>query len=453
MRKLKFLSKWSLWMILLQAAGLAGTAQTREKILHQLNQLLLYTVMDDLFSPPVACRIYTYPNIAFYECIRNEDPGFPSLGGKLNGFPPPSPVQTGHPGGPEKSLAYDFFIAACVAFSRTGESLVGSEYKLRDWRDAFLDSLKKETDSTLLSVSVGYGYKIADEVISWYKKDHYAETRGMMRFVHSDKPGKWQPTPVDFAPGLEPHWKSIRPMTLKNAAQLSPSKKISYSISKQSVFYKNVMEVYKIGKQGDSSKKAIAYYWDDNPNISVEQGHFNYFIHKISPAGHWVMITGQVCTEKNIPLLKASQAYALATISMFDGFIACWHEKYTTDLIRPVTVIHRYIDEKWEPLIQTPPFPEFTSGHAVISTAAATVLTSLFGENYHFTDHTEIPFGMAPRSFSSFLKASEECALSRVYGGIHYPETARISIQQGNTIGKHVIKTCLPGSTKIKNKQ
>ena len=120
--------------------------------------------------------------------------------------------------------------------------------------------------------------------------------------------------------------------------------------------------------------------------------------------------------------------------------------------IRPVTVIHRYINEKWEPLIQTPPFPEFTSGHAVISTAAATVLTSLFGENYGFTDHTEIPFGIAPRSFSSFLKASEECAWSRVYGGIHYPETARISIQQGNAIGKHVIKTCLPGSTKIKNK-
>jgi hypothetical protein len=452
MRKLKFWSKWSLWMILLQVPGLAGTAQTREKILHQLNQLLVYTVMDDLFTPPVACRIYTYPNIAFYECIRHEDPGFPSLGGKLNGFPPPSPVQTGHTGGPEKSIAYDFFIAACVAFSRTGESLVGSEYKLRDWRDAFLDSLKKETDSTLLSASVGYGYKIADQVISWYKKDHYAETRGMMRHVHTDKPGKWQPTPVDFAPGLEPHWKSIRPMTLKNAAQLSPAKKLSYNMSKQSVFYKNVMEVYTIGKKGDSSKKAIAYYWDDNPNISVEQGHFNYFIHKISPAGHWVMITGQVCTEK-YSLLKASQAYALATISMFDGFISCWHEKYTTDLIRPVTVIHRYIDEKWEPLIQTPPFPEFTSGHAVISTAAATVLTSLFGENYDFTDHTEISFGMAPRSFSSFLKASEECAWSRVYGGIHYPETARISIQQGNAIGKHVIKTCLPGSSKINNKQ
>ncbi|MGQ0738722.1 MAG: vanadium-dependent haloperoxidase [Bacteroidota bacterium] len=427
--------------VVFQSAGFSAAAQSREQTLHRLNQLLVTTVMDDLFTPPVACRIYTYPNIAFYECLRNEDPSFPPLSGKLNGLLLPKP---------EKNTAPDFFIAACIAFSRTGESLVGSEYKIRDWREAFLDSLKKITDSTLLSVSLNYGNKIAAAVIAWHKKDRYAETRGMMRYVTSHKPGKWQPTPIDFAPGLEPHWKSIRPMTLKTAAQFSPAKKLAYSMSKQSAFYKNVMEVYQTGRKNDSVKKSIAYYWDDNPNISVEQGHFNYFIHKISPAGHWVMITGQVCTEKNIPVLRASQAYALAAISMFDGFISCWHEKYTSELIRPVTVIHRYIDEKWEPLIQTPPFPEFTSGHAVISTAAATVLTGLFGDNYSFTDNTETPFGIAPRSFASFLKASEECAWSRVYGGIHYPETARISIQQGSAIGRHVIKTCLPGVVKHK---
>jgi membrane-associated phospholipid phosphatase len=202
------------------------------------------------------------------------------------------------------------------------------------------------------------------------------------------------------------------------------------------------MEVYRIRKTMDTLKKAIALYWDDNPNISVEQGHFNYFIHKISPAGHWMMIARQACIEKNIPLIRASQAYALTAIAMFDAFIAGGDEKYKTERIRPVTVINRYIDEKWEPLIQTPPFPEFTSGHAVVSNAAATVLTSLLGDNYHFTDHTEIPFGISPRSFSSFLKASEESSWSRVYGGIHYPETARISIQQGKTVGNYILARC-----------
>lgn len=199
------------------------------------------------------------------------------------------------------------------------------------------------------------------------------------------------------------------------------------------------MQVYEISKTLDSTQKAIALYWDDNPNISVERGHFNYFLHKVSPAGHWIMITRQACLEKNISLIKASEAYALTSIALFDAFISCWDEKFTIDLVRPVTYINKYIDEKWQPFIQTPPFPEFTSGHAVISNAAATVLTGIFGDNYSFTDNTEIPFGIQPRSFSSFLKAAEESTMSRVYGGIHYLETARISGIQGRQIGKYVL--------------
>jgi hypothetical protein len=430
------------WVIL-SCLTIGAKAQPKEQLLHHLNQMLVTTVMDDLFTPPVACRIYTYPNIAFYECIRLQDSVLPSLAGKLNGletlpYPP-------------RQMPPDFLIAACIAFARTGESLVGSEYKIKDWREAFVDSLRKITDSSRLAVSVDFGTKTAEAIIAWHKKDQYLQTRAMMRYVASKKPGKWQPTPIDFAPGLEPHWKSIRPMTLKKASQFSPSKKLTYNMAKQSLFYRNVMEVYRMGKKADSLQQAIAYYWDDNPNISVEQSHFNYFIHKISPAGHWIMLTRQVCIEKKIPVSLSSQAYTLAAISMFDGFISCWYEKYTTELIRPVTVINLFIDEKWEPLIQTPPFPEFTSGHAVISSAAATVLTGLFGNNFSFVDNTEVPFGIPARSFPSFLKAAEECAWSRVYGGIHYPETARISIQQGIQIGSYVLKACLLNPNHLKN--
>lgn len=435
MRKIALIARTFLPAALLCVSGFSSLkGQTKEQTLHELNQLLINTVMDDLFTPPVACRIYTYPNIAFYECIRHDDPLLSSLAGKLNGLASlPAP---------DKNSKADHFIAACIAFSRVGQSLVGSEYKLEDWRNAFIDSLKKLMDTTLVASSVSYGKQMADAIIAWIKKDHYAETRGMQRYVYSEKPGRWKPTPIDFAQALEPHWKEIRPMLLKTPAQFSPAKKLVYNMSKQAEFYKNVMEVYTIGKKLDSTKTAIAWYWDDNPNISNEEGHFNYFTHKVSPGGHWIMITRQACLEKNIPVTKASQAYALTAIALFDAFISCWYEKYLTDLIRPVTVINRYIDPKWKPLIQTPPFPEFTSGHAVISNAAATVLTSVFGENYSFTDNTEIPFGIAPRTFSSFYKAAEESSWSRVYGGIHYPETARISIKQGKQVGANVIKLC-----------
>ena len=408
-------------------------AQSKEQTLHNLNTLLINTVMDDIFSPPVSTRIYVYPNIAFYECIRRDDPSLASMAGKLNGLNNiPSPA-----------MPIDNFIAACFSFSYVGQSLVGSEYKMEDWRKAFGDSLMQHTDTTLTKNSMRYGRTVADSIIVWTKKDNYLRSRGMGRFVLSNKPGTWLPTPEEYSQALEPHWNSIRPLTLQSAGQFSPKEKLRYSPNKHSPFYKTMMEVYKIGKTLDSTRKATAWYWDDNPNVSVVKGHLTYFIHKVSPGGHWIMIAQQASQKKRLPVTRASQVYTLTAIALFDAFIACWDEKFKTDLIRPITVINILVDKDWKPLIQTPPFPEFTSGHAVISNAAATVLTHLLGDDFEFTDQTEIPFGIKPRSFSSFNAAAAESSMSRVYGGIHYPETARISAQQGKTIGNYVINKLL----------
>ena len=424
-----YLKKTILFFLLIIAGWNNIYPRHKEQVLQQLNTLLIHTVMDDLFTPPVASRIYVYPNIAFYECIRFDDPSFISLSGKLNGL-------AALPG-PQKNI--DNFISASIAFSFVAQNLVGSEYKFEEWRKTFIDSIRSVSDTTILNYSFQYGKRIADSIIRWIQKDNYMVSRGMMRYVISDNPGAWQPTPLDYAAGMEPNWNTIRPLVLESCSQFSPQKKLAYNSSKQSAFYKNVLEVYKISKNLDSSRAYIALYWDDNPNISLLKGHLNYFVHKVSPGGHWLMIAGQACSQKNIPVNKASLAYTLTAIAIFDGFISCWDEKYKTNLVRPITFINRHIDEKWEPLIQTPPFPEFTSGHAVISNAAATVLTALLGENFAFTDNTEIPFGMKPRHFKSFYQAAAESTISRVYAGIHYPETARISTKQGQAIGKFVI--------------
>jgi len=419
-----------------------GHAQQKEKMLHQLNDLLINTVMDDLFTPPIASRIYTYPNIAFYECIRFDDPSAQPLSGKLNGLKQLPLTGKGN----------DNFISACIAYSLVAQNLVGSEYKIEDWRNWFVDSIKNLVDVVVYKNSYDYGKRIADSIIAWAKKDNYLKSRGMTRFTASEKPGTWQPTPNDYAPGLEPHWNVLRPMIMRSCSQFSPTEKLKYNSSTQSLFYKNVMEVYNISKKMDSAQRQIAFYWDDNPNVSVIEGHLTYFIHKISPGGHWIKIAGQACQQKNISLVKTAQVYALSSISIYEAFIACWDEKYKTNLIRPVTVINNHIDADWKPLIQTPPFPEFTSGHSVTSNAAAAVLTALLGDNFSFTDETEIPFGHNPKTFLSFNAAAKESSASRVYGGIHYPETARISILQGQRIGKYVIQTLYkPAGVKSKS--
>ncbi len=407
-------------------------AQDKAATLHQLNTLLINTVMVDFFSPPVASRIYAYPNIAFYECIRHDDPALPSLSGKLNGLKnlPAAPAN--------KNV--DHFIAACISFSYVAQNLVGSEYKIAEWRTAFTDSLMLQADSMVAKNSMQYGKRVADSIISWTKKDNYLRSRGMLRFVLSDKPGTWQPTPLDYAQALEPHWNTIRPFTLRSPSQFSPKEKLPYSTSKTSTFYKTMMELYAIGKNIDTAQKATAKYWDDNPNVAINIGHLSYFIHKISPGGHWIMIAQQACRKKKESVTRSALAYALTSIALFDGFISCWDEKYKTNLVRPITIINKMVDKHWEPYIQTPPFPEFTSGHSVISNAAATVLTELFGADFEFTDETEIPFGNETRHFNSFFEAANESTMSRVYGGIHYPETARISTEQGKNVGKNVLR-------------
>lgn len=411
-------------------------AQSEEKSLHDLNTLLIETVMHDLYTPIVASRIYVYPNIAFYECIRFKDESLTTLKGKLNGL---DEIST-----PDKNEKIDYWISACVSFSRVAKSLVASEYKFAKWETAFIDSLVKVKDQKELKSSMDFGYLIADQIISWSKSDNYIESRGLSRFTIKNDPGSWQPTPLEYASALEPNWNTIRPMTLKTPSQFSPTTKLVYSDSKNSLFYKNVKEVYETVNNLDTLQKEIALYWDDNPNVMQNIGHLEYFIHKISPGGHWLMIGQQACIQKGVSVTKSSQVYALTSIAIFDAFIACWDEKYATNLIRPITIINRILDKDWNPYLQTPPFPEFTSGHGVISNTAATVLTKLLGEDYSFTDEVEIPFGLKPRNYKSFNEAAYEACWSRVYGGIHYPETARISIIQGQQIGNYILNKLYP---------
>lgn len=435
------LLKRTISLLIIGLAVLPAKAQDKAKVLHELNTLLINTVMVDFFTPPVASRIYAAPNLAFYECIRRDDPSLPSIANKINGVLNIPPVPN--------TEKVDNFIVGCVSYSYVAQSMVGSEYKIEDWRKAFIDSLLyKGGNADLIKNSFLYGKLVADSVAAWVKRDNYNQSRGMPRFTLSTDAGTWQPTPADYAQAIEPHWNTIRPYLLSSPSQFSPKDKLPYSMKKTSVFYKTMMEVYEIVKNLDTTRKATAKYWDDNPNVSVNLGHLNYFIHKISPGGHWMMITQQACIKKNESVSRSSQAYTLAAIAMFDAFISCWDEKFKSNLIRPVTVINDFVDKNWQPYIQTPPFPEFTSGHAVISNAAATVLTGLLGDNFEFTDQTEIPFGNDVRHFNSFLDASRESTMSRVYGGIHYPETARISIIQGKEVGNHVLRTLYPAAIK-----
>ena len=167
-------------------------------------------------------------------------------------------------------------------------------------------------------------------------------------------------------------------------------------------------------------------------------GHVLFATKKISPGGHWINIARQVCRQTRTGLVCSAEVYASLAIVMADAFIACWAEKYRSRVIRPETYINRYISGSWTPLLQTPPFPEYTSGHSVVSGAASVMLTQMFGEDFSYTDSTELEFDIPVRRFSSFKQAAAEAAISRLYGGIHYMPAIKNGLEEGTAIGVYI---------------
>lgn len=217
-------------------------------------------------------------------------------------------------------------------------------------------------------------------------------------------------------------------------AQLPPPPAFSSKVDSQ--FYQAALEVYTTVKALTPEQKLIARYWADDPWLTI------------TPPGHSLAIATQVLEQEEASLEMAAITYAKLGIAVADSFIACWRDKYTWNLIRPLTYIQRNIDATWnkpsitDPVI-TPPFPSYPSGHASDSAAAMAVLTDLVGANYHFTDRSREDAGFAPRSFDSFMQAAEEAAISRLYGGIHYRFDSEAGLQQGKCVGERVNRLAL----------
>lgn len=399
---------------------------------HRSMKKLTDVIVHDIFSPPVASRIYVYPNIAAFETLIHDYPGYQSLEGQLNGL---KDVPQ-----PEQGKEYCFPLASIHAFLLTGKALIFSEDEIVAFENELLEEFKAlRIPEEVYDRSLAYGKTVSDHILAWAGTDMYKETRTYPKYTIPEDPAKWKPTPPDYKDGIEPSWNKIRTLVIDSANQFAPPPPTEFSIDKESQFFKEAMEVYEAVKSVDEEKVAIAEFWDCNPFVSHHQGHVMFATKKITPGGHWMGIAYIAAKTTNADLMKSVETYTRVAISLFDAFISCWDEKYRSNLVRPETVINTFIDESWLPVLQTPPFPEHTSGHSVISSASAVALTSLYGDNFAFVDSTEMEYGLPVRSFTSFYQASEEAAISRLYGGIHYRPAINYGVAQGRAIGKLIV--------------
>lgn len=433
MRKLAliFLAAGTIWGCQTTPADYETTASDPEFLRRSIYKLT-DVMVHDIFSPPAASRVYAYPSIAAYEAMAVSSPDYQSLAGQLHGLEEiPQP---------EEGEEYSYSLASIRAFLATARKLIFSEEMIREFEEEIYGEFKATgMPSDVYERSIAYGDAVSAHIWAWAGKDNYNETRTFPKYtIDTDEEYRWQPTPPGYMDGIEPHWNQIRTFVLDSATQYIPIRPTEYDMSENSLFYKEVMEVYEVGLELDEEQREIASFWDCNPYVMNTRGHLMFATKKITPGAHWMLITSIVTRQENDDFMTTSEAYARVAIALADAFISCWDEKYRSVLIRPETVINKYIDEDWKPLLQTPPFPEYTSGHSVISTAAAMTLTELYGETFNFNDTSELAYGLPARSFNSFMEASAEAAVSRLYGGIHYMPAISNGVDQGKRVGEFV---------------
>ncbi|GJG87045.1 hypothetical protein tb265_22260 [Gemmatimonadetes bacterium T265] len=398
---------------------------TDADLLHRAVQDVTGTMTYDIISPPQGSRVYAYAAVAAYEAMRPGYPGYRTLAGQLHGLdslPKPGPGSIYYP------------LAGIRAYLTVGRQLTFSRARMDSLRAAMDAEYQRRLRSDEFARSVAYGDTIAGRVLKWAGGDRFLKTRGAPKYSVTSEAGRWAPTPPAYMEAVEPHWGELRPFVIDTGSQFKPEPAYRFDTAAGSSYMRDVREVYSVGRALTPAQTAIADFWECNPYTLHVQGHSMFATKKLSPGGHWIGITGLATRKAGVDVMRTAAVYARVSVALADAFISSWDEKFRSNVMRPETVINRYVDEGWEPHLQTPPFPEYTSGHSVISPAAAAVLADEFGDRFAFADSVEMPWGLPVRRFQSFSGAAAEAGISRLYGGIHF----RHSVEQGNLQGARV---------------
>lgn len=397
-------------------------------VITQMSEIMVH----DITNPPLAARFFAYTCLAGYEVTAQNSKDIKSMHGVLNEYPDIKK--------PDSLEAYSTDIACVLAMLETAKKMQPSGMQLINYEDKWLDSCRRIGFSEdVIAQSRKYALAISSQILAYAKADHYNQISSLSRYTPIKGDGYWFPTPPGFMAAVEPNFNTVRPFTLDSAAMFTPAAPVVYNGEKGSPFYNLTEEVYKESKSDSSEHTAIAAFWDCNPFAMQDEGHLAFGFKKISPGAHWLGITGIACAKANKDFQTAMKIHTVVAIGLMDAFICCWDEKYRSNRIRPETAIRRLIDPTWQPLLQTPPFPEYLSGHSVASAASSVILTHYLGDNFAYTDDVEISYGLPPRSFTSFKAAANEAAISRFYGGIHFMDAITNGFDQGSKTGEWVL--------------
>ncbi len=380
--------------------------------------------------PPAVARVIGYTGLALYESVVPGMPEYQSMAGQINGLSP-GDLPTAEPGEYHWGAVANVVLAQMTRSCFAGASPENFQ-AMDDLEASYNAAFAAEVDASVMSRSIAFGQAMALAMIEYSNSDGQANcfnTNFPTSYVAPVGSGLWKPTPPLFAIALQPYWGEIRPFVTKNVTEEMPPPPIPFSTDPSSPFWIELEEVFNVNATLTTEEDIIANFWSDDPGKSS------------TPPGHSLSILRIVLEQENADLATSAESFAKLGMAVHDAFISCWKAKYIYNLIRPITVVHEHVDPSFSIPLPTPPFPEYTSGHSVQSGAAAKVLTDLFGDNYAFTDVTQVfrsDIDGSARSFSSFYAFADEAAISRLYGGIHYRKAIDEGIAQGLGVGENI---------------
>ena len=391
------------------------------------NQAALEAIKEERTPPPVAARNLAVLHAAVYDAVNAVDRTHTVYH-----------VEAAAPAGASMEAA------ASAAAHRVLTRLYPKQTKRFD--DLLAAALNGIPDGPALSAGLDLGESIADKMLEW-RQDDGAERKAPV--VSESAPGLWEPTPPDFKPPLLPHWSDVAPFVVTRSANLHLPPEPPELTSRQ--YTTDFNEVKTLGK-ADSEKRTpeqtlVAWFWEDGPG-------------SVTPPGHWNRIAQGVARSKGTTLVENARLFAVLNFALADAGIYCWECKFKHRLWRPVSAIRAAADDgnpdtaadpDWHPLLPTPPFPSYVSGHSTFSGAAAAVLADFFGDDVKVTATSEAFPGMT-RTFRSFSALASECGRSRIYGGIHYECDNKEGLALGKQIGRYCSRNACqlregPGNT------
>ncbi len=381
----------------------------------QWNEILLDAIREDKTAPPKAARDLAIMHTAMFDAVNSID----------RQYAPYATMVVVHPRASKEAAAVAAAYETLISIFPAQKAVFDAQYTTA--LTAIPDG-KAETDG------VNAGKAVASRILALRADDGSSVS---VTNTPGTDPGDWRPTLPGLQPAVLPQWPDVQPWAMISSTQFGPGAPPALS----SIAYaKALNEVRTIGSATSTTRTAdqtnIAKFWANGAGTST-------------PPGHWNVVAQIVAEDRHNTLEENARLFAMLNIGLADAAIACWDAKYEYNFWRPVTAIQLAdtdnnaatpADASWTPLLTTPAFPAYSSGHSTFSGTAAAVLKGFFGtDRVHFVLPSETA-GVASRTFSSFSQAAAESGISRVYGGIHFSFDNVAGLQTGEQLGKYVVR-------------